>query len=489
MLDQSEKSQQGWSLKPLVLHRYGICRNLLSLYTNFNVSGKYNSYIDKEALSDALARLIRQHPYFYSNFYRVGDKSNDKIKGGSNFVLKPLEEIKFDDIVEYWHTEDFDEKSLEKLDKIKFGLNCSKPLWKVVVHELPEKKQVITACFDHALFDGSSAKHFHVDLLRFLGDQEAPEYRDAVFSLDEMSLEAPFRLDLNISEELYHPPLWFVILRTLKHWLVPDILSKVISSFFCRDSPNTFKYPCLELGKAKRDPQTAFKMINIKPDTLSDLVKFCKSNGFTLTPLLTTLSIAALTDAINATITPQSFSTKCICDLNGRRFLPDTLESSTKYGMFVSASFHTLGPIAYRSCIDLIVPSKILHRQIQKSISSKFYFYMFGLLRYLNCWDFLYKKLDTPRADLYELSNLGIVKATHRNWTLDDMWFSQNIGILQQVTMSVIATPRGGLNVTMSFFADLVNECLEEGSDFVGIFTTRFNSLVLNVVDYQNASF
>lgn len=106
------------SRQPSFFERYYILRGAHGLYSNFNISAKYNKKILAINLSNALRSLILENPVFAVNFFR--DNANDILEDGANFTLRPLDFVRFDTVVTFRKlpSPQFNETTFREIDKL-----------------------------------------------------------------------------------------------------------------------------------------------------------------------------------------------------------------------------------------------------------------------------------------------------------------------------------------------------------------------------------
>lgn len=98
--------------KPDFNERFYMCRNYEKLYTNFNVTVKYNKPITPGILSNALKTMIHDNPVMTLNCFQT-DQIEPSTVNYRNQVIRPLEKIRFRDVAEFVDIDTFDESILE----------------------------------------------------------------------------------------------------------------------------------------------------------------------------------------------------------------------------------------------------------------------------------------------------------------------------------------------------------------------------------------
>ena len=454
--------------------KYYVCRNVEEYSKNINITGHYNHHISKILLSNALRTLILKNPTFAVNIYRDGDLQYDAKMNGDNFTVRPVEKITFNDVVTFGNIdESFGVLVLNTLKEEKCPVNDTRPLWRLNVNESSsDKKQYVTFHCDHTLFDGGSATQFHKDLIIELehhSKDQALKFQETLFDykVDRHILPAIADSSDKIVD-LYNPSIFFTALAIIQNMLLPKWLSNGFWSLFS----GVKQAPLYAHNPTRKETKSNLRYINITPDNVKRLRAFCKSQNTTLTPYIAATAMYALQATVFPVVSDQQCSFEVSIPVDGRRYFPEKL-NDTKYGLYVGLLTSKMGPYT-----DLTDSINILTTQLTASVANKSPFSFVGLLKYVNCWDFLRGKLGKTDSRLtLEVSNLGLHLISHDNWSIENLWFSQTNGILSHFSLSLIATELNGLNLLVSYLADLdmVQTSLQKLliDEFMALFTNK----------------
>ncbi|CUM64855.1 uncharacterized protein PRCAT00002470001 [Priceomyces carsonii] len=452
---------------PGPLETFYLCRNIEHYYTNFNVTISLNQRTDNILLSNALRSIISKNTSFTINAYPTEDCK--KIYKGK-YKLAPVREIRFDDVVKFVRIEDkLDEKVLKQMDAEICNMNTDKPLWKLIVYEsLRDGKQYLSFCCDHMLFDGTSAVHFHEDLVNHLGHYsniKNLKFQEVLFnySSEKYTLPPihPCSEDLT---DLYLSSWVYLISVIVKNFVIVTFLVECFKLLLTKQRKGVLQAPIFSTNsELQKYPVTHFKLINLPPKQVKKLLLFCKENGTTLTPMLTAIGTACLQETIQRNQSKE-FSFKVEVVVDGRRYFPEKTDL-TRYGIYVSPVYCRIDPleVAYKQPMQFEVPVRKLSYAVNSALKSRSSFKFTGLLKYVNCWDFLENKFKkSSDRDTISISNLGRHDINLGPWHVDDLWFSQSIGISSFFGLSFVSSPLGGLNIAFGYFKEFDN--LPKGS-------------------------
>ncbi|KAG7663967.1 uncharacterized protein J8A68_002528 [[Candida] subhashii] len=426
---------------PTFFERYQIHRTVNKYYSNFNVTAEYNQQITPELLSNALHNLIIKNPILGCNFFRINNE--DETQDANNFRLRPIDEIKFDDIVEYTDFE-VDSEYLTYLNSIRFEVDTEKPLWKLVVSQGGNKTKISVVC-NHTFFDGGSGSYFHTDLVKELNQlSDVHDKKDVIFVNDELIPEqVPAPVDSLTS--LYNPPFVFKIATMLNLFLVPTWLKNLYRRWVY---PNTYKYPLFKFKPIEVGSPTNYRILHLSNEKSQSILKFTKSQGLTFTPYLTGIALKAFQDTITPHISKGPCSMNVIIDTSGRRYYPD-LEPLLKYQGCVAASDITVEPIitptnTFSSLKNIM---NYISGIMNKDIKSRSIFHYVGLLKSVNISQLFKKKIGSHGRATIEVSNLGCIRDIEGDIKIENMWFSQDNGFSAHIQFSIVSTPKGGMNI------------------------------------------
>ncbi|CAH2353226.1 hypothetical protein CLIB1423_10S00122 [[Candida] railenensis] len=476
---------------PTFAERYYILRGEHGYYTNFNVSARYNRPISRINLSNALHNLIKKYPCFAVSFFRVNDK--DLEQDGNNFLMKPLQSVKFDDVATFRKISKFDETTLEYLDQfvIKQDIENS-PLWRVIVLEVEDTgKQYVTFYCDHTIFDGNCGGIFHDKLLLALHEVESYQselqFVEKLHTLDD-SFEVPQVNEAGFA--LYNSSVSFALYEIISRLFVPTWAKNYFSSIYQKWYPDKFYIdgsvnPMYRYKPTRKSTPTKFKLLNFTPAEVRGMLSRCKQNGLTLTPYVIVVALQCLQETImkrtsqeiatSSNSVPIEHSSETVIDINNRRFLPEA--HSDEFGLIVSPMEISLPPFKKFSKLDDLIPTmeyvgNVMKNKIEANYGSK----IIGLLKYIKVGDYLEDKLDQLSArSTLDVSNLGNKSYNHGSWEAEELIFSQSQGVETHFGISLVSTSKSGLNIVFGYLEEYT-----EFQDEIELFIKLFKQRLLN---------
>lgn len=468
---------------PWVFEKFYICRNTRSYYTNFSITANYNQHIDKNALSLSLRNLMLKNPVFLLNCFRQsGDFDDDEKLNGSNYIVRVINEIRFDDVVGYETIKLFDEVNLAKLDTMVFPMNNDSPLWKIMIQKcLADDKIYISFVCDHCFFDGNSGVQFHKDLVEELSqvDPDGAEFRDVLFNYEQdKSIVPEINPAPNDLVDIYDTKPWFTFTSILKILFLPKFVIKLVESYLTPNSPNLFKYPVFNPRiPMKNHPRTTYRLVNFTSSQTDQILKYCQSNGVSLTSYIISCGMASLQEKLLPKFDDKiDFSGSYSIPICGRKYYPE-LKDQLKYGVFVSALAGKVAPIKPSTRGNILTATQTLHHKLIKAVNDRTTFQLVGLLKYVNVWDFLKLKDDTAdQCATLELSNLGFKNISLKNWKVTNLFFRGSIGIREHFMFGSVSTENGGANLCFSYRKEFDKVINDEDVDF---FIEYFSKKVL----------
>ncbi|CAH2353379.1 hypothetical protein CLIB1423_10S03664 [[Candida] railenensis] len=473
---------------PTFFERYYILRGEYDYYTNFNVSARYSRSISRVNLSNALRNLVKKYPCFAVSFFRVNDK--DLEEDGKNFVMKPLQQVKFDDVVAFHKISKFDETTLEYIDQfvVKVGIENS-PLWRIIVMEEEETgRQYLTFYCDHAIFDGTSGGLFHDKLLLELNEVESNQselqFAENLHTLDD-SFEIPHVNEAGLA--LYDSSVSFALYETASRLLVPGWIKNYISSIYQNWYPSKYyvdvsKNPMYRYKPTRKSTPTKFKLLKFSPAEVRGMLSRCKQNGLTLTPYVIVIALQCLQETImkgtsqevatSSESAPIEHSSETIIAINNRRFLPEA--HAEEFGLMVSPVEVALPPFQKFDKLDDLFPTmahvgKVMTSGIEANYGSK----IVGLLKYVKVGDFLKEKLDQSSSrQTLDVSNLGNKSYIHGSWEAEEFIFSQSQGVGTHFGISLVSTSKSGLNIVFGYLEEYA-KFQDETESFIKLYRQR----------------
>ncbi|KAM9905849.1 hypothetical protein OXX69_007031 [Metschnikowia pulcherrima] len=463
---------------PGFLERYYICRDTTGIMNRgFNISVRLNTPVSDSILSNALKRVIASCPYLTVNAFREPNDehqpNHDRIDAklpatqimrepeelmvadakadGRNYRLRPVKEIRYSQVVFNETVEDFDEIVLENFASNRIPVDCERPMWRIYrLNVLSSGDEYLIFACNHVVFDGRSAVNFFEDLVSAIDDitqKPCPAVAEVLFdsSIDSITYLPDSSENLT---KLYNPPTWFAISTILSHLLVPKFVSRFLKSYLLPWHPNLYKNPIFKAAALDGNNISKFRLVRFSSGEAQDILSNCKSQQSTLTPVLA----ATLYRAIDKAFKPYlgAFSQSCELVICGRRFYPENIKQ-TRYGLFVSAYTPYLTP-----SLSIADTARRLSNGLLKAMSNKHTFHKAGLLKLFNIWDYL-RSFTTGKEErhTFEISNLGRMCMNTGGWRVTDAIFSQGV-TSAHITLSVVSTPEGGMNITIAFHEKLL---------------------------------
>lgn len=440
--------------KPGTIERYYICRNTQDHFTSFNVLIQHNKRIDREELFHALRQVVLKEPTLACNFFRLyGD---DEAENGHNWEVRFIDQISFDDVVVYKSVDKFDGDVLEELNDVRFPMNVDKPLWRLLVLELPSGKQMLCASFDHSLADGLTGIQFHKDLTSAISSpqKESVEY---IFRYDPDRIGGP---DISPSVEdltdLYICSIWYKLIRYFLTTLIYKFIARPFSFLHRKIFRHEFQpdfdlYPAYSHMPVQRCLKTKYKMLNFTPEQVTKILAFCKAQDITMTPFFNIVGLRLMDDTI---FSEGSFSSKSMIAVNGRRYFKE-FDKMFPYGVLLASLTIPLAPVKTDDKGTLVRLMKYMHNITAGAIRSRSIFKDVGMFSYVNLWKVLKQLFDKTQVRLPMLiSNLGRVSNSTSGWTFEQAYFSLNTSTAYQVVFDMVSTLEGGLNLVCAYLPE-----------------------------------
>jgi hypothetical protein len=444
-------------MEPNFYERYYICRNVDEFYKNFNVTAKYSVPFSTNELALAIRNVILQTPALVHNFFRDGTEKSDRKKAGKNFIKRPVAKISVDDILVVLPDEvPIGDEYFKRLNNVKFAMDVEKPLWNLYVAYY-QGNQYLSYITDHSLVDGTCGVSFHQDLLRELvqiqGVKSDP--LEVIFNSDTDILP-PLPPTTDKIAPILQPSIWYAAKLVFIEFIMPEYVLNFIRKWTDPESTDTSKNPLFTYKPTFRNVPTFYKLINLTPDEVKSMLSFTKSRKVTFSSYISAIGSHVMQDVIFPRISAKDFSSSVEIAINGRRYYPG--EKALRYAFFVSIVEPTIGPFPKKASVSSV--EKAMNR-IDKSINDALgdasLFSLLGMLRYVNPWDYLHGKLGKNSRSTISLSNLGNAIVREKDIEVDDLIFSQDLGLTSHIGLTSVGTPRGGFNILINYF-DYIEE-------------------------------
>ncbi|CAI5758542.1 unnamed protein product [Candida verbasci] len=304
--------------------RYYICRFTEGYSTNFSITVKYNQYISRNLLSNALRAFILKNNWLLHNFFKTSDEESSKTNG-NDWILKIINTVQFDDVVKYTKIDKFNEKVMERVNSYTLTMNENLPLWRIIIFEESNGDQVVCVYVDHSHFDGLSGVQFQKDLAKEFSLASDDKFISELFNYGKDGYSLP---DIEPAAEsitdLYYPSYLQIVNSYLSS--IP-IHSKLSSLFNPSVDPPVFQ----TTKPVNHVLSTKFKFLKYTPEQVEEITKFCRSNGITLTSYFDVLFIQALEETVFKEIGNGPYSTASLVAINGRRYYSEDIRNF-RYG-------------------------------------------------------------------------------------------------------------------------------------------------------------
>ena len=469
-----------YSRDPDALERYYIYRATRKLYTNFNISVELNRRTDAKQLSNALRAMILRTPYLATNATKKHN-SDDAKCNGHNYKVNYISKIEFETAVSFEKLEKVDSEFFTRLDERVCQVGEQLPLWRLVVFENSET-QVLSLYCDHTFFDGTSGVLFMKDLVKELDqcwNSPSISYQPVLFDCEKDAPSVgkiPRGAFSGLS--LYKLSIFEAVRIALSQW-VPSFVKRFLQSYIW-DGPNLFRNPMFVSGcRSKTSPRTCVRAVSLTRDLAEPLLKLCKANQVTFTPLLVILALYSFQQTVKTKLSLENTSSHINIDINGRRYVPPY---ANKYGLCMATSLRLIGPVpSPGKWFDQNSPLRKTNKKLLEDVASRYPFRYVGILNHINFWSFVDKQLGLANWKTLDCSNVGVQDISSGDWYATSAWFSQSVGSALHLVVSCISV-NGAINMCFGFAAPLVDLVGEETID---AFEAHFNRTVRELVSQE----
>lgn len=426
-----------------------MARRINSFYGSFAVAGLFN----KELTPQLVYRVLRQMVLKYSILTVSYDKETNKIR--------PVKRLLYSDLVEYKDMEIDYTQMLYDLDGYSFELDGESPLFKVVIYN----KKCLAVVFEHSFFDGGSGPLFLEIFLKYMKNQDLGVTYDLEVPIFDLERDIDALEPLTLAAEGYvrhEPDLVFLSKKLLKS-ILPTSIGRFIKDHSYTTGPpeGLKKWP--KNIKFFYGQKTYFKLVNIAPDTMRSLSQKCRAKKITLTPYLEVMFYQSL---YKMGLLDKDEYIHAMMPINLRRFIDKSLLDEALLGVKVYAgifNFYTLNELR-QSLENKDVFWQLVDRSHQctkkSSEDRKLVMHQHYLYEGVYEEDSLDKFIEMNRQG-YEnssgvsarFSNLGLVrnKAKDADWWLEDVIFTQNIGMNGGfAVINLVSTELTGMNCCIS---------------------------------------
>ncbi|KAL8710648.1 MAG: hypothetical protein Q9220_004872 [cf. Caloplaca sp. 1 TL-2023] len=382
-------------------------------------------------------------------------------------VFKALDRIDLDDVLHFYElneTTDIVERLQELHDEAWFS--DAKPLWKLVVlRERPSAGDEpatstinLAFVYHHVLGDGLSGIAVLQSVSRILGsklqsrpDQEIDGPCGPILTLDPVKLLEPV-------EKLIKLPLSWSFL-----------LSQLMKEYAPRWLPGIPRQPWagLPMQNLEQCPfRSRIKTVTIQASEVASLLSICRSQGVTITSLLT----ASIVSILAVTI-PEAKSFVGVTPYTLRHLTGTSREVMTNQISVIETEYSpsTLDAIRATSSSPkeygrtLWDTARDFHAQMRDELARCPQDTMLGLIPYISDpVKFYRKKFDKPREATFEVSNLGVVPKTSLLpgvLDLESMTFTQGAQpVATAFSVNCVGVQEGALRMAVTWQDSVVEE-------------------------------
>lgn len=474
----AEPSSPPQAIRPLgKLETYSASRHALGIYRCVTVSARYVNPPSPPSAADAaifraLGQLVLRHPML-----RVGIRGEDT--NTPEFVSVPSLDLQ--DHVTF--------RSLPADEHYETGVSdvhawChdqlwpdveTRPPWGVVVVRPdanagnPEFNfEDIVFSFHHSLMDGTSAKHFHEQLLTALNQPNQDQQPTHVLKFSSPPLlPAPQEALLNYTTSA------FFMGRVLWGELAPSFLKPAKPAIW-EGKPIDFARPHAARVLA----------VDIPAAVVPSLLAVTRKHSASITALLHALCLASLSRRLPAQDAPGF---KASTPINARAYLADDAVDKDTFRIAISVATHEFlsAPLAALRAPDADLDALIWrHAAASKSDFNARLATLpaddpISLLSYVTDWKtFWAKKQGQSRDYSWEVSNLGTLSTPEGGpRSIARALFTNGIMVAGgPMSVSVVSVPEGPLTASITWNEDVVPEELMKGlAEDLSAYTTRMH--------------
>lgn len=434
--------------------RYYICRNTQKHFTSFNVLIQYNKHIGRDELFHALRQVVLKQPTLACNFFRL--YGEDEEENGHNYQVRFVNSIDFDDVVTYRAVEKVDGALFEELNDITFAMNTEKALWRLFVLELPSRKQILCACFEHSLADGLSGIQFHKQLTAAL-DAPQKDSSEYIFRYDPDQIGGPaISPAVENLTDLFVTSIWFRSMYFFRKTMFYEIITRSFQFLYRMLFSTEFYHspgvhPMYSHQPVQHSLKSKYKVLNFTPAQVTKILAFCRTQGITMTPFFNAIGLRLMENTIYK---EGIFASKTIIAVNGRRFYRQ-FDNNFPFGVLLGGIVIPLPPIQTDNKETLTRLMRHIHNISQIEINRRHIFKVVGMYDFFNHWH-RFKSVFNKTQTRYPLliSNLGMVSTDTSDWVFEQAYFALNTSTAYQVIFDMVSTPEGGLNLVCVYIPE-----------------------------------
>ena len=447
-------------------------RTASGFYRNFQVTATYNFDLKKnnlQLLYYALRKTLIEYPILASNV-----QFNEKVK---TYEYELLKEIKLRDVLvmetqtysnQYLTHGVINEKFMKSANNIQFELYCQKPLFCLILID----EYNLSAVFEHTIGDGLVGNYFHEALLKnwarcenegLLEKVEGEKIHACPDPLDSVLFS--FQNDKSLIEHSLPPPMDIFLEDMDLDYTYGD------NKFHERVAPATHPTKWTGRFKAQDTHEIAFKLINLTANETATILRKCKEKKVTLTPYIEIV----LAYTLQPIFGDDCYATHKIA-MTLRRHFTSSKAPVAYHKILNDPDYKILGTLAHMGFSENLPPItefswnlvQTVNMHLQHAIKNTRALNQLRLfkdtcdLTHDTNEQFFTQQLGKPKADAVKISNLGLINAeetvganntSQRKLTFKNMVFSQDMAPYgSEFMLSVISTPKGGLNLVLSYY-------------------------------------
>lgn len=452
-------------------------RTDLDFFRNFFVVGTYSRNLSESLplLYRALRKIILDYHILICNVF--------KDPGAGHCFFRPIKCATLGDLVEL-DPALFCEKPVSEefmnmlLRKKYFELYTEKPLFKLVF----AGNDRLGVTFEHTIADGVVGPYFHEEFLKSLAYCD-----DDKNNIEYVNLYGPQPDSIDFSTPIF---VYADDVKYVRHSLPPpmEVGMQDPSLDYTLGDPQHYSISVPESHPEKwpgrlpatKDFSVAFKIVNIPSRELKLILAKCKEHKVTLTSYITYVQALALQPIYGD---KHHFPTVMAVTL--RRFLLSK-KISPEYKSVFEKDYKLMGNYAHMGLRESFAPAyrfswkkvEQINANLAKTVTND---RLLNTLKpFLDAADNLSDNLELFTLGLgknklegTKISNVGFVnfpvyEAGDRNWTVNDLVFGQDLAPgASEFALSVISTNFGGLNIVLSYYDQLFDDCEYDNFDWL----------------------
>ncbi|TVY13681.1 putative alcohol acetyltransferase FCK4 [Lachnellula arida] len=441
------------------IERFSTARHNLGVYRCVAITARYCTTHDSGELSliieAALAKVILEHPALCCGI--INEDKNDPayIRLDSIDVLKCIDYRTLESSNAEEHEQGLT-RILEQRHSELWPDPSTLPPWKVIIvqsHALSSQGSAFDAifAFHHALADGLSGVVFHRSFLEALNSSEGDKLTSRILKVPE-SISLPPAMEKSIDFKISWPFLLLQLWNEVRpRWLFPN------------PSPPWTALPCSAANI--QNYKSRVRILAIEPELVPKILAVCREQKATITGLLHGLIVTSLTAHVPEATSFASGTPFSLRHLTG-------LSPTKEMGVQVAAHTSNYTPEIISRIRSSRTPEHvtseiwIIARNFRTGMAAELAALpndnLVGLIPYVsNMHNMFRSKIGQPRADTYELSNVGNMtnEKVEGDWKIERALFTQSgMGTGSPVSFNVASVSGGPLCVTATWLQGDIDE-------------------------------